>query len=161
MRRVLFGLVMVVFGGAGWAQSSGWPVGAGHAVVTLWPKGAPGPDMTRGRERNTSTAKDPSIAGKTLVRLGNVSVPTLTLFEPKGGSNGAAVVVFPGGGYTVLAIDLEGTEVCDWLTSRGVTCVLLKYRVPDSGPAYHDDCHCNIHPKVPAALEDAQRTVGL
>jgi acetyl esterase/lipase len=69
--------------------------------------------------------------------------------------------VFPGGGYSGLAIDLEGTEACDWLTSRGITCVLLKYRVPDSGPAWHDDCQCNIKPKAPTALEDAQRTVGL
>lgn len=46
---------------------------------------------------------------------------------------GAAVVVFPGGGYWILAIDLEGTEVCDWLTAKGITCVLLKYRVPGNG----------------------------
>jgi acetyl esterase/lipase len=60
-------------------------------------------------------------------------------------------VVFPGGGYRILAIDLEGTEVCDWLTSTGITCVLLKYRVPDSGP----------YPKSPSALQDAQRAVGM
>ena len=55
---------------------------------------------------------------------------------PKGKNTGArpAVVVFPGGGYQILAIDLEGTEVCDWLNSIGVTCVLVKYRVPDTGP---------------------------
>jgi acetyl esterase/lipase len=63
------------------------------------------------------------------------------------------VVVFPGGGYWILAIDLEGTEVCDWLTAKGITCVLSKYRVsgnglePRSGP----------YPKSPMALEDAQR----
>jgi acetyl esterase/lipase len=85
----------------------------------------------------------------------------MTVYAPTGKNTGVAVVVFPGGGYEMLAIDLEGTEVCDWLTSRGITCVLLKYRVPDSGPAYHDDCECNIHPKAPTALEDAQRTVGL
>jgi acetyl esterase/lipase len=70
---------------------------------------------------------------------------------PKGGNSGAAIVVFPGGAYRILAIDLEGTEVCDWLTSTGVTCVLLKYRVPDSGP----------YPKSPAALQDAQRALGV
>ena len=62
----------------------------------------------------------------------------------KGKNTGAAVIVFPGGGYNVLAIDLEGTEVCEWLTSKGITCVLLKYRVPDSGPhgirAASDQC---------------------
>jgi acetyl esterase/lipase len=80
-----------------------------------------------------------------------VSVPTLTLYEPKGKSNGAAVVVFPGGGYRILAIDLEGTEVCDWLTSQGFACLILKYRVPSTGP----------YPKSPAALQDAQRALGL
>ena len=64
---------------------------------------------------------------------------------------GPAVVVFPGGSYRILAIDLEGTEVCDWLTSIGVNCVLLKYRVPDTGP----------YPKSDAALQDAQRAIGL
>ncbi len=58
-------------------------------------------------------------------------------------------------------IDLEGTEVCEWLTAKGITCVLLKYRVPDSGPSWHDECKCYIHPKAPTALQDAQRTVGL
>jgi acetyl esterase/lipase len=59
--------------------------------------------------------------------------------------------VFPGGGYQILAIDLEGTEVCDWLNSIGVNCILLKYRVPNSGP----------YPKSPQALEDSQCALGL
>lgn len=98
-----------------------------------------------------TTAKDNLIAGRPLVRLGNVARPTLTVYKPKGKSNGAAVVVFPGGGYQILAIDLEGTEVCDWLNGAGVTCVLVKYRVPNTGP----------YPKSAAALQDAQRAVGL
>jgi len=61
--------------------------------------------------------------------------------------------VFPGGGYNVLAIDLEGTETCDWLTSRGITCVLLKYRVPCVKTGAYRDCR--------TALQDAQRAVGL
>jgi acetyl esterase/lipase len=81
----------------------------------------------------------------------------MTVYSPVGRNTGAAVVVFPGGGYQILAIDLEGTEVCDWLTAKGITCVLLKYRVPGeklfpkSGP----------YPNSPMALEDAQRTMGL
>ncbi len=59
-----------------------------------------------------------------------MSQPTLTVYAPTAKNTGTAVVVFPGGGFQVLAMDLEGTEVCDWLTSRGITCVLLKYRVP-------------------------------
>jgi acetyl esterase/lipase len=103
-----------------------------------------------------TTAKDNLIAGKPLIRLGNVSVPTITFYAPHalGGPAPAitpAVVVFPGGGYNILAIDLEGTEVCDWLNLAGTACVLLKYRVPGSGP----------YPKSSAALQDAQRAMGL
>jgi len=85
----------------------------------------------------------------------------MTVYSPKGKNTGAAVVVFPGGGYQILAIDLEGTEICDWLTSAGITCVLLKYRVPGSGPFWDRRCECYINPNSPIALEDAQRTVGL
>jgi acetyl esterase/lipase len=81
----------------------------------------------------------------------------MTVYSPTKKSTGAAVVVFPGGGYQILAIDLEGTEVCDWLTSRGITCVLLKYRVTDVGPYPKS----GPYPESPMALEDAQRAVGL
>jgi acetyl esterase/lipase len=81
----------------------------------------------------------------------------MTVYSPIGKNTGAAVVVFPGGGYRILAIDLEGTEVCDWLTSKGITCVLLKYRVPGENRFPSS----GAYPKSPVALEDAQRTVGL
>jgi acetyl esterase/lipase len=81
----------------------------------------------------------------------------MTVYSPNGKNTGAAVVVFPGGGYQELAIDLEGTEVCDWLMSKGITCVLLKYRVTDVGPYPKS----GPYPESPMALEDAQRTVGL
>src|SRR5438128_9186189 len=70
------------------------------------------------------------VGGRPWVYVDRVSQPTMTVYSPVRSNTGAAVVVFPGGGYNVLAIDLEGTEVCDWLTSKGITCVLLKYRVP-------------------------------
>ena len=101
-------------------------------------------------EGDTTTAKDNLIAGKPLIRLGNVSAPTLTLYTPKKANTGAAVVVFPGGGYHILAIDLEGTEVCDWLNSAGITCVLLKYRVPDTGPYPKSPPPCRM-PSAPSA----------
>jgi acetyl esterase/lipase len=94
-------------------------------------------------------------------RANNVSNPTMTVYAPKGRNTGAAVVVFPGGGYQFLAMDLEGTEICDWLTSRGITCVLLKYRVPGSGPWWDSEHHRRVYPKVHTALQDAQRTMGL
>jgi len=81
----------------------------------------------------------------------------MTVYSPTGKNTGAAVVVFPGGGYEIMAIDLEGTEVCDWLTSKGITCVLLKYLVPGHGLSWES----GPYPKSPIALEDAQRTVGL
>lgn len=98
-----------------------------------------------------TTPKDHVVAGKAVLRLGNVSNPTITLYEAKQNPSGTAVVVFPGGAYRILAIDLEGTEVCDWLNLINVTCVLLKYRVPDTGP----------YPKSSAALQDAQRALGM
>ncbi len=133
------------------AQPSGWPPAPGHVTVNVWPGAAPGVPANAPAEADMTTAKDNLIAGRPLVRLGNVSVPTLTLYKAKGKNTGAAVVVFPGGGYNILAIDLEGTEVCDWLTGAGVNCVVLKYRVPNTGP----------YPKSPAALQDAQRAMGL
>ena len=133
------------------AQKPAWQPAPGHLTLPLWPNGAPGAVANPPPEVDTTTAKDNLIAGKPLVRLGNVSNPTLTLYKPKNKNTGAAVVVFPGGGYHILAIDLEGTEVCDWLTGEGVSCVLVKYRVPDSGP----------YPKSSAALQDAQRAVGM
>lgn len=136
-----------------WAQPP-WRPEAGHTQIPIWPHGAPGGVAAANApaEVDTTTAKDNLIAGKPLIRLGNVSVPTITYYAPKKATGPApAVVVFPGGGYHILAIDLEGTEVCDWLNSAGIACVLLKYRVPDSGP----------YPKSAAALHDAQRAVGL
>ena len=93
------------------------------------------------------------VGGKPWVYVANVSQPTMTVYSPVGRNTGAAVVVFPGGGYNVLAIDLEGTEACDWLTSKGITCVLLKYRVPCATSGPYRNCL--------AALQDAQRTIGL
>jgi len=94
--------------------------------IARYPDARPanGPEIMR------TTGKESLVAGRPWVYVGNVSRPTMTVHAPKGKNTGVAVVVFPGGGYSILAIDLEGTEVCDWLTSAGITCVLLKYRVP-------------------------------
>ena len=133
------------------AQELGWQPSPGHTQVPIWPGNVP--DAQFGPPANAETTKPGEVD--------NVSRPTMTVYSPKGKNTGAAVVVFPGGGYYVLAIELEGTEVCDWLTSKGITCVLLKYRVPKSGPHWEDQCDCQVNPKAPMALEDAQRTVGL
>jgi acetyl esterase/lipase len=102
---------------------------------------------------DNATGRTKLVGGKPWIYVDRVSQPTMTVYSPKGSNTGAAVVVFPGGGYNVLAIDLEGTEACDWLTSKGITCVLLKYRVPCKKTGPYRDCR--------TALQDAQRTVGL
>lgn len=133
-------------------QSSSWPPSPDHLTLPIWPGAAPGAPADLPPEGNQTTAKDGTPGGRTVIRIGNVVKPTITLYKAKGFSSpGPAIIVFPGGGYRILALDLEGTEVCDWLTSIGVNCVLLKYRVPDTGP----------YPKSSAALQDAQRAMGL
>jgi acetyl esterase/lipase len=133
------------------AAQQAWQPPPGHPSMPLWPGMAPGAPTDLPPEADTTTAQQPLIAGRPIIRLGNVSTPSLTVFTPKGDNSGAAVVVFPGGAYQILAIDLEGTEVCDWLNTIGVTCVLVKYRVPNTGP----------YPKSEAALQDAQRSMGV
>jgi len=146
-----FFVVVATLSASLFAQKAAWQPAPGHLTTDLWPHGAPGAPSSTATEIDITTAKDNLIAGKPIIRLGNVSRPTLTVYAPKQKNTGAAIVVFPGGGYHILAIDLEGTEVCDWLNSVGITCLLVKYRVPDSGP----------YPKSSAALQDAQGALGI
>jgi acetyl esterase/lipase len=101
------------------------------------------------------------VAGKPYTWVSNVTQPTITVYAPTGKNTGAAVVVLPGGGFQVLAMDLEGTEVCDWLTSKGITCILLKYRVPSEPYDWHCDCRTDGLVTSTRSLEDTQRTLGL
>ena len=114
------------------AQPPAWEPSPGHTQLPIWPGDAPDAQPAAGPETLETDPKNP-VAGKPWYFARNVSRPTLTVYSPKGANTGAAVVVFPGGGYQILAMDLEGTEVADWLTSRGITCVLLKYRVAGVG----------------------------
>jgi len=156
MKSSLFVLCAVFLAKGLWAQEPAWQPSRGHVQTPIWPGAAPDPQAVKGPERTTT---DPSflVAGKTVTGIRNVTTPTMTVYRPAGKNIGAAVVVFPGGGYQILAIDLEGSEVCDWLTSLGITCVLLKYRVTDVGPYPKS----GPYPESPIALEDAQRTLGL
>lgn len=123
-----------------------------NPVLPLWPNGAPGERNNLGEERDMTKATDGQVAGRSVIRLGNVSHPTITVYSPPSTQNtGTAVLVCPGGGYHILAMDLEGTEVCQWLTSIGVTGILLKYRVPRR-PEME---------KHGPPLQDAQRALGL
>lgn len=141
-------------------KAAGWQPINGLKQTLLWPDVPPDAQPLLGQENETVKRND-LVAGLPWLAVTNVINPTFTLYSPKIFNTGAAVVVFPGGGYKVLAIDLEGTEVCEWLTSKGITCVLLKYRVPNSGCTWDDECKCHKTPKAFTALQDAQRAIGL
>lgn len=122
--------------------------------IPLWPGTPPGAANVPAdqQERDITEPKDALIAGKRVARIGSVSKPALTFYPaPADHNTGATVVVFPGGGYEILAYDLEGTEVCAWLNGIGVNCALVKYRVPHGGPL----------PTYTQDLADAQRAVRL
>lgn len=148
MPTILAALLLAFACASSPARAAVWQPSPGHVQVAIWP-GTP-PDAV-------PDPKPEGLQGPAGVM--DVSRPTMTVYAPKGRNTGVAMVVFPGGGYEMLAMDLEGTEICDWLTSRGITCVLLKYRVPHSGPYFEGGRR--YYPKVQTALQDAQRTLGL
>lgn len=127
-----------------------------HAIaneqIPIWPATPPGDEgLEMAAEQDTSGPDGRTVAGKQVIRLGNVAIPTLEVYQPEQGqANGTAVVICPGGGHRILAYDLEGTEVAQWLQSIGVTAFVLKYRVParEGRPLWH------------AAVQDAQRAMS-
>lgn len=139
------------------AQTHVWQPSAGHTQIPIWPGAAPDAQAVPGPEYVQRVGKEPPGA---MVEH-NVSRPTMTVYSPERNNTGVAVVVFPGGGFQGLYMDLEGTEVCDWLTSKGITCVLLKYRVPSLPYDWHCDCRPHNRMISTQSLEDAQRTMGL
>src|SRR5262245_65266329 len=156
-RMVLLALLACGAGESGlFAGQAAWQPSPGHTQLPIWPGAVPDAQPVDGPEVAGTVVDNLGnkqlVGGKPWVYVAKVSQPTMTVYSPQGRNTGVAVVVFPGGGYNVLAIDLEGTEVCDWLTSRGITCVLLKYRVPCVKVRPYRDC--------PTALQDAQRTGG-
>lgn len=121
-------------------------------VIELWPGLAPGDQESLVAEQDLTKPHDRLVGGKPVVRITHVTKPTIALYRPpRERANGTAMLVCPGRRYDVLAMDLEGTEVCHWLNSLGVTGALLKYRTPRRpGLAKHA-----------AAFQDAQRAIGL
>lgn len=159
MRALLAMLCLLLAATGAQANPQAWQPGAGHEQVPIWPGTVPDPQPVPGPE--SATMSKGLIGGRPATAVTNVTRPTMTLYAPKGRNTGAAMVVLPGGGFQILAIDLEGTEICDWIAAHGITCVLLKYRVP--GAPYDWRCDCRPHNyMVPTmALEDTQRTIGL
>lgn len=121
---------------------------AQKSSILLFPKGAPG-EVAKLTEKSSSEGD--KIGGEPVLRMTDVSEPTITIYRaPDEVASGAAMVVCPGGGYNILAYDLEGTEICEWLNNIGVTAVLLKYRVPRR----------EGREKHAAPLQDVQRAIG-
>jgi acetyl esterase/lipase len=122
--------------------------GAEPKVIKLWPGNAPGEKKNIGPEKYQEQ-KGPN----DVKRLANVSEPTISIYAPpKDKANKTVVIVAPGGGYSILAIEHEGTQTCEWLQSLGVTAVLLKYRVPKRDMQSPDNL---------AMIQDAQRAITL
>jgi acetyl esterase/lipase len=142
-------IASVCQGAASVTEPAGWQPSPGHTQIPIWPGVAPDEQSVPGPEAATQ-------GGVT-----NVTRPTMTVYAPNGKNTGAAVVVFPGGGFQMLAMDLEGTEVCDWLTAKGITCVLLKYRVPSAPYLWQCDCRPHNRSISTPSLHDAQRTLKL
>lgn len=152
MKHLIFALCVVFTVGVVNAQANVWQPSPGHVQIPIWSGPAPDADTqpVSGPEYVTNV---PTGTGRTWVCVCNVTRPTITIYSPKGTNTGVAALVFPGGGYMCLAIDHEGADVCNWLTSRGITGVLLKYRVPVHKVGRYGES--------PLALEDAQRALGL
>lgn len=159
MKRLGIVLALLAASGIAQAKPMTWQAPEGLTQITLWPGAVPDAPPVPGPE-DVSVSTE-LIAGKTVTNVTNVTNPTITVYPPKGKNTGAALVVVPGGGFQVLAIDLEGTEVCDWATSIGMTCVLLKYRVPSAPYVWQCDCRPHNLKVSQPSLQDLQRTMGL
>jgi acetyl esterase/lipase len=135
-----------------------WEPGPAGNQVALWPEGLAiqRPESDEPEEVGNGSRL---VAGRPWTWASNVSRPTMTVYPPKGKNTRAAILVLPGGGYAAVAMDLEGTEICDWITQKGATCILLKYRVPQAW--HHGENHVEEAPRVQLPLQDAQRAMGL
>jgi acetyl esterase/lipase len=144
MRRSLALVMSLCLGSLAWSADK-------PLVIDVWPAAAPGETGAIGAEKLV----DGQPGQRQVKRLTNVSKPTLTVFRPASDKDtGAAVLICPGGGYNILAWDLEGEEVAGWLNSLGVTGIVLKYRVPRRPDQPKD--------KPPIGpLQDAQRAMSL
>ncbi|MYN44715.1 alpha/beta hydrolase fold domain-containing protein [Pseudoduganella sp. FT93W] len=152
----IFLVLTIFFIGLAQTRADSWQPTPGQVQTAIWPAAIPDATPVKQPESVIVAAGHGG-----WMQINDVSTPTMTVYPPKGKNTESAVIVFPGGGFRVLAIDLEGTEICDWLTSRGITCVLLKYRVPGGNDYWDEKCQCRIYPKIPRALQDAQRTIKL
>ena len=156
---VALGLSLIVFAATHVSAQTTWQPGGGRSQIVLWPDGPPDPRPGVGVEalhyaRDPETNRKKLVGGKPYMYIENVTRPTITIYPPPDKTAATpAVIVYPGGGFNVLAIDIEGTEICDWLISNGIACALLKYRVPCEHQGPYRECA--------SAHVDAQRAMSI
>lgn len=139
-----------------------WRAPEGTNQVPIWPDGAPDMEDVTQPPENVLTRRTPEAIDSGFSQaVFDVTEPTMTIFPAQGHNTGAAIIVFPGGGFRAVVVTLEGTEICNWIAKRGVTCILSKYRVPRSNHYWDEELGRAVTPKVPRALQDAQRTIRL
>lgn len=139
-----------------------WRAPDGSVQTPIWPNGAPDMEGVDVPPESVLTRRTPeAVDGDYSQAVFDVSEPTMTVFPARGRNTGAAIVVFPGGGFRAVVVTLEGTEICNWIAARGITCILSKYRVPRSNHYFDEELGRAVTPEVPRALQDAQRTIRL
>lgn len=122
LSRIIATILCIVFGAPAWAEE---PVPT--ATVPLWPKDKMPGNSSQGPEKAMPAR------GDSVIRLTDINLPTITVFKaPKADKPTPAVIICPGGGYSILAFNKEGTEVAAWLNTIGITGIVLKYRVPNN-----------------------------
>ena len=142
-------------------QVAPWQPAAGQTQYPIWPGNPPGGTYKLQPPETLKIYDDSPAPGGRSEAVLNIAIPTMTVIRPTGPANGTAVVVFPGGGFQMVFIDLEGTEICRWLVAKGVTCIVSKYRAPGGNNFWDAELKREVTPKIPRALQDAQRTIRL
>lgn len=138
-----------------------WQSPPGTKQVAIWPGKAPDGTFRPQPPETVQTFDDPATVGGKSRAVLNIAVPTMTIMRPAGGNAHTAVIVFPGGGFEKVFVDLEGTEICNWLTEKGITCIVSKYRAPGGDDFWDKVLERRVTPEIPRALQDAQRTIRL
>ena len=134
-----------------------WQASDGGTQIPLWSSDVPLAKPDSGDRPEATGNGTGLVAGRKWHWATYVTRPTMTLYRPKQPGNGTTLLVLPGGGFEVVAMDLEGTEICEWAVRQGMTCAVLKYRTPQVWPVVDGR---QQRPKTLLALEDAQRAIG-
>lgn len=116
------------------------PASNPSVTLNVWPSGKmPGHGATKPEQEALSEPDN-------VLRVSDVSDPTITVYQPRDTATPRpAMIVCPGGGYKILAMNLEGTEIASWLNSLGITAIILKYRVPDNRTGALQDLERAMH----------------